>query len=227
MGIHQHIVGVNVSEPLRFNSVHRDCFSRDVLKHIFAIHFPGSVEIADLTWGKGAFWQEPLRSQVTHKFDTNPRNGAVYGDCRKVLLPDNSVDVVVFDPPHQHGQSKTTTLKHQADYARLFNQAEGHQLILDTAAELRRIARQGAIIKVTDMVEAGRFMPTHALIMIGCSNILGWPCDLVILDSGVVRPMKPNQRVLHFRHAHSYFLIYKWCENHSPRSPIIKRVCHE
>ncbi len=214
-----------MTELQRFNSVHRDCFSRDVLNHIFAVHFSEpSIEIADITWGKGAFWQEPLRSQVIHRFDSAPRNGATFGDCRKVPLVDSSVDVVVFDPPHQHGISKTTTLKHQADYARLKNQAEGHQLILDTASELRRIARKGAIIKVTDMVESGRFMPTHALIMMGCVDVLGWPCDIAILDSGVVRPMKPNQRVLHLRHAHSYFLVYKWAENRPPRSPIIERI---
>ncbi len=46
-----------------------------------------------------------------------------------------------------------------------------------------------------------------------------WPEDVAILDSGVVRPMRPNQRVLHLRHAHSYFLVYKW-GSRKLRSPL-------
>ncbi len=207
--------------PERTNAVFRDCYSRDVIDTIFAIHFPGSVEIADLTWGKGAFWRDPLESQVIHRFDKAPRYGADYADSRLVPLKDACVDVVVFDPPHQHGISKTTTLQHQADYARMANQADIHQLILDTAPQLRRIARLGAIVKLTDMVEAGRFMPTHSLMMSACADVLGWPEDIAILDSGVVRPTR-HERGLHLRHAHSYFLVYKWASR-TPRSPMIGR----
>ena len=97
-----------------------------------------------------------------------------------------------------------------------------HELIKASAPEMRRIARLGAIIKLTDMVEAGRFMPTHILVAAGCSGVLGYPADLAILDSGVVRPTR-HERVLHLRHAHSYFLIYKWLER-TPRSPLARRV---
>ena len=203
----------------RRNAVFRDCYSRDVIDAIFAVHFPGPVEIADLTWGKGAFWRAPLSEQVLYQLDKNPRYGAGYADCRAVPLPDDIVDVVVFDPPHQHGQSKTTTLKHQADYGRAANQAEIHALIRETVPEIRRLARLGAVIKLTDMVEAGRVMPTHILVAAGCADVLGWPEDLAILDSGVVRPTR-HVRILHLRHAHSYFLVYKW-GSRRPRSPFL------
>lgn len=205
----------------RHNAVFRDCYSRTVMQAVMELHFPDAEIVADLTWGKGAFWSdEVLERWRVLGLDRKARYGAVaHADSRAVPLPDQSVDVAVFDPPHQHGRSKTTTLRHQADFDRMDNQAQIHQLIADTAPELRRISRQGAVIKLTDMIEAGRFMPTHGLVMAACSPILGWPEDVAILDSGVVRPVKPS-RILHLRHAHSYFLIYKWAVR-TPRSPLV------
>lgn len=201
----------------RTNAVFRDVHSKDVIRAIFAVHFP-NVVVADLTWGKGAFWFDEVRPAII-SLDKRPRYGCqIAADSRHVPLADGSVDVAIFDPPHQHGISKTTTLRHQADFDRMASQRDIHELICDTAAELRRFARVGAIIKLTDMVEAGRFIPTHMMFAAAAAPALGWPCDLAILDSGVVRPVRPNQRVLHLRHAHSYFLIYKWKER-EPRSP--------
>ena len=202
----------------RQNAVFRDVHSKQVIASILEVEYPDIKTVADLTWGKGAFWKTaPVHGVIG--LDKRPRYGCqIAADARHVPLVDEAVDVAIFDPPHQHGVSKTTTLQHQADYDRLPNQKDVHQLLADVVPELRRVASIGAIIKLTDMVEAGRFMPTHMLFAAAAAPQLGWPCDMAILDSGVVRPMKPNQRVLHLRHAHSYFLIYKWAER-EPRSP--------
>lgn len=212
----------------RTNAVFRDTDSKAVIASILAVAFPDIKSVADLTYGKGAFWYGPpdsTDSPLYHAgvrlvgFDKRPRYGCqIAADARYVPLADEAVDVVIFDPPHQHAISKTTTLRHQADFDRMPNQKDIHQLLREAAPELRRVARIGAIVKLTDMVEAGRFMPTHAMFSAAAAPLLGWPCDLAILDSGVVRPMKPNQRVLHLRHAHSYFLCYRWSER-EPRSP--------
>ncbi len=207
----------------RKNAVFRDVYSKEVIASILEVEFPDIETVADLTWGKGAFWKDTNSVHVIG-LDRKPRYGAQVGaDARHVPLVNEAVDVVIFDPPHQHGVSKTTTLRHQADYDRMPNQKDIHQLLADVAPEIRRVARVGAIIKLTDMVEAGRFMPTHILFASAAARLLGMPCDMAILDSGVVRPVKPNQRVLHLRHAHSYFLIYKWSER-APRSPFWENV---
>lgn len=208
----------------RRNAVFRDCYSRTVMEVVMGLHFADAELVADLTWGKGAFWsREALEQWCVIGLDLAPRYGCeIQAVSQAVPLADDSVDVAIFDPPHQHGRSKTTTLRHQADFDRMDNQAQIHQLILDTAPELYRIACQGAIIKLTDMIEAGRYMPSHALVMAACSPILGWPDDVAILDSGVVRPVKPS-RILHLRHAHSFFLIYKWGVR-MPRSPLVPLI---
>lgn len=208
-----------MSGEARTNAVFRDARSRDVIRVVLQTHFPGAERAVDLTWGKGAFWTGEEESGWVVGLDKRPRYGCqIAADSRHVPLRSQSVDVAIFDPPHQHGISKTTTLKHQDDYDRMPNQRDIHQLLADTAPELRRIARVGAIIKLTDMVEAGRYVPTHMMFAAAAAPKLGWPCDLAILDSGVVRPVRPNQRVLHLRHAHSFWLIYKWAER-EPRSP--------
>lgn len=204
----------------RTNAVFRDTNSKAVIGSILAVEFPDIQSVADLTWGKGAFWTpEDYPPNFVVGLDKRPRYGCqIAADARHVPLAEGAVDVAIFDPPHQHGISKTTTLRHQADFDRMPNQRDIHQLFADAVPEIRRIARVGAIIKLTDMVEAGRFIPTHMMFAAAVAPTIGWPCDMAILDSGVVRPMKPNQRVLHLRHAHSYFLCYKWDER-EPRSP--------
>jgi hypothetical protein len=194
----------------RIDSLHIGVVSRDVISNILALHFPEGT-IADLTWGKGAFWTDELRHRVVARFDLAPRYGAnAQADSRYVPLRDQSVDLAIFDPPHEHGPSKSSTLRHEADYGRLPRQRDITALIANTLPELRRIARQGCIIKVTDMVESGRYYPQHIYTVADAAD--AWdimPTDLAILYSGVVRPTR-WERVLHLRHSHSFFIIYKW-----------------
>lgn len=195
----------------------RDVHSNTVMQTILEIHFPKDSKILDLTYGKGAFYRE-LNLDVIG-FDLNPRYGAVVAaDSRHVPVRDKSVDVVILDGPFQHGISKTSTLKQQEDYTRMKNQWEIHQLMIDTAPEMRRVARVGAIVKCMNIVEAGRYIPTEALFVAAAKKYLGYPEDMAILDSGVVRPTN-HERILHLRQAHSFFLVYKWTSR-PPRSPL-------
>jgi hypothetical protein len=194
----------------RIDAVHIGVVSRDVISNILALHFPEGT-IADLTWGKGAFWKDGLRERVVARLDLAPRYGAdIRADSRHVPLRDQSVDVAIFDPPHRHAVGKTTKTKLGVDYDCLPRQTDITALVEDTLPELRRIARQGCIIKITDMVESGRFYPQHVHTIADAAA--AWrllPIDLAILYSGVIRPCRA-ERILHLRHSHSYFLIYKW-----------------
>lgn len=195
----------------RPEAVHIGVTSKEVLASIFAVHFPTGT-IADLTWGKGAFWNgTALAERVIVRLDKCPRYGAtVAADCRYVPLRDAVVDVAVFDPPHQHGPSKTSTFHQQADFGRLPRQKDITALVAATLPELRRIARQGAIIKITDMVESGKFYPQHIYTITDAAECWGLlPYDLAILYSGVKRIVRWDN-VLHLQQTHSYFLVWKW-----------------
>ena len=192
--------------PERRNAVFRDMNSAAIMEEILALHFPDNPLILDLTWGKGAFWRNSKRPVMG--FDMVPRCGArAAADARHVPVRAEIFDVVVFDPPFLHGLGSTTsTLNLGSDYTRLKNQKAVRQLYYEAWPELQRVSRSGAIIKCADTIESGKLNPTHAELIAA----FGWPTDIAILDSGVVRPMRPNSRVLHLKPAHSYFLIYKW-----------------
>lgn len=63
--------------------------------------------VMDVTYGRGAFWKQPALGempQIRHDIDRSlPYGDGV--DCRNLPEPDESVDVVVFDPPYRasHG----------------------------------------------------------------------------------------------------------------------------
>ena len=207
------------SHAVRPKSVFRNQNSSDVMKVIAEIYFAPDATYADVTWGKGVFFRKLPAAKVIG-LDLKPRYGAqVQADAAHIPLRDKSVDVVVFDPPHQHGRSSTTTLKQQDDYGRMASQNEIHKLCLAAALEIERVARVGAVIKLTDMVEAGRFMPTHLLFAAAVADLFGWPADIGILDSGVVRPVR-HARILHWQEVQSYFLVYRWHER-APRSILV------
>lgn len=190
----------------RRNAIFRDTNSAAVMEEILLLHFPNNPLILDLTWGKGAFWHGGTRP--VFGLDIAPRNGAkAAADARHIPIAAGVFDVAVFDPPFLHGLGSTTsTLNLGADYTRLKNQKAVRQLYYDVWPELRRVALTGAIIKCADTIESGKLNPTHADLI----NSLGWPADIAILESGVTRPMRPGARILHFKPAHSYFLVYKW-----------------
>jgi len=192
---------------MRTDAVFSNVYSSPVVDAILDLHFQGC-SILDCTYGKGAFWKT---RQPDIASDANPRfPHVVKADFRYLPFPKQHIDVVIFDPPHQHGISNSTTLKHQDDFYRIPNQEHLRKLIADAAPELRRVSKIGAILKITDMVEAGKFTPTHSMIMAHLYALWGeWPYDLAILNSGVVRPTR-HKNIYHLRHAHSYFLMYKW-----------------
>ncbi len=199
----------------RTQAVFRDTKSTEVIETILQIHFPECGKIADLTWGKGAFWRGSCRNVVG--MDIAPRFGChVKADARYVPLRDDSVDVVVFDPPHIYSPGHITGMNIVGDYGSFQTLEEAHRIYLDAAQDIAFAGRLRSIIKCTDMVKHGRYVPTHAMVMAGMAPFLGWPADLAILDSGVVR-MQPWSQVKHLRHAHSYFLVYKRSER-DPRS---------
>jgi len=207
------VVAEEAPEP-RQEAVFQGCYSRDVLSAVIPLYFPEG-PILDCTWGKGAFWADDLRSRVTG-CDIQARYGChIQADARHLPFKDKAFGLVIFDPPHLHDVGHNAGTRLGADYAYLKSQAQIHALYRDAAPELRRVATNGAVLKITDMIESGRFIPTHIMVAAALCPVLGWPCDLAILNSGVIRPSRPA-RVLHLRHAHSYFLIYRWADR-TPR----------
>ena len=204
------------SPVMRPKALFTDCVSRDVIAALRALHFPGCT-VVDLTWGKGAFWMPGAfwSDQDVVGIDIAPRQGCkIRANARYAPVKDRAVDLAVFDPPHIWSPGNTATSKAAIydDYGSMPTLQALIDLYVEGVAEARRIARVGAIVKCADMVKHGRFTPSHAIVMAKLEPTVGWPTDIAILDTGIVRPVRPDQPVLHLRHTVSYFLVYRWSE---------------
>ena len=77
----------------------------DVFPKILKLHVPVGSVIADVTWGKGVFWQKVIRSKYT-VHATDLQTGV---DCRDLPYDDVSLDCVVLDPPYMEGLFRKDT----------------------------------------------------------------------------------------------------------------------
>ena len=192
-------------------------FNEDVFPLILQLYVaPGGV-IADTTFGRGIFWKKVPPIYTRHETDLS--KGV---DARKLPYEDESLDCVVFDPPYMHSSGGTSRQggdhAHFETYYKNNHQArhsDGHlavlQLYFEAAREAQRVLRKHGvyIVKCQDEVCANRQRLTHVEIIneLGAN---GWICEdlLVLLQEG--RPgVSRMVKQLHFRKAHSYFLVFR------------------
>lgn len=197
----------------------------DVFPLILDLHVPPGSRVADVTWGKGAFWRK-VRRDGYRVLGTDLQTGV---DCRDLPYPDGELDCLVLDPPYMEGlfrRSETHLAgagSHAPFRASYSNGAatapvEGgpryHDAVIDlylrAGAEARRVLRNHGvfIVKCQDEVSANRQRLTHVE-LINAYTADGFYCkDLFV----VVRPNRPVvARLLRQEHArknHSYFLVF-------------------
>src|SRR5689334_19387229 len=75
-----------------------------VFKDILRLFVPEGSTIADVTWGKGAFWKQ-VEEGVYKVLATDIQSGV---DCRDLPYEDGSLDAVVLDPPYMEGLFRQT-----------------------------------------------------------------------------------------------------------------------
>lgn len=195
-----------------------------LFKQILDLFVPAGSIVADVTWGKGAFWTEVPQGRYEVR-GTDLQTGV---DCRNLPYGDGELDALVLDPPYMEGLFRKETShmagggSHAAFRERYSDsqataEVEGgpkwHDAVLDlyfkAAIEAQRVLRDYGvfIVKCQDEVSANRQRLTHVEL------INEWEKDFYCKDLYVVtRPNKPGiVRVLKQEHArknHSYFLIF-------------------
>ena len=189
----------------------------DVFPKILDLYvLPGSV-VADVTFGKGAFW----RNVPTDRYQllaTDIREGV---DCRDLPYSDGSIDCVVLDPPYMHSPGGTAHSSHSPFEEHYRNNGTGntteskyHQAVLDlycaAGKEAHRVLRERGIliVKCQDEVCANRQRFTHVEIIDEYRNLGFIAEDLFV----VIRNNRPGisraVRQVHARKNHSYFLVF-------------------
>lgn len=188
----------------------------EIFPQILDLYVPAGSTVADVTYGKGAFWRQCDRKRYKLKA-TDLRDGT---DCRNLPYRAGSIDCVVLDPPYMHTPGGTAHVGHQnfENYYQNNGASSGkkyHEAVLDlyfsAAREARRVLRDKGIliIKCQDEVCANKQRLTHVEIfneLVSDGFIVE---DLFV----VVRKGKPGvSRVLkqvHARKNHSYFMVFR------------------
>jgi SAM-dependent methyltransferase len=200
----------------------------EIFPAILKLHVKDGASIADVTYGKGAFWKfVPKGRYVTSFSDLNtgsdkPDARVLKADCRKLPYEDASFDVVVLDPPYMHTPGGTAYESMPA-YENCYrnNDAKAPEglkyhdavlgLYVDAAREAVRILRKKGIlvVKCQDEVCAHKQRLTHVE-LVNEYEKLGFNCDDLFV---VVQTNLPNvSRMLkqkHARKSHSYFLVFR------------------
>jgi len=84
-----------------------------VFADVAALHLPSGILVADVTYGKGVFWQQVPRDKYALVFsdlDAKVQSDARHGievrngiDARALPFENESLDALVFDPPYMEG----------------------------------------------------------------------------------------------------------------------------
>lgn len=187
----------------------------DVFLQIMSLYVESGSKVADVTFGKGAFW----RRIPDGAYELLPTDLSTGVDCRDLPYESASLDCVVFDPPYMHTPGGSAHVNHQNFEGYYRNNAissgkKYHEAVLDlyfeAAKEAWRVLRDGGvyIVKCQDEVCANQQRLTHVEII---NELVA--DGFVVEDLFVVmRTGKPGvSRVLkqvHARKNHSYFIVF-------------------
>lgn len=125
---------------------------------------PGDI-VLDVTWGRGVFWKSlPGLPTIRHDLQLDGI------DCRHLPEADNSVDVLVFDPPYRPSHGSTLPEGHGLETAYALNGS------LDTINDVIQLYRDG-------IREAARVVKPGGRILVKCQDMsYGHRLHLVSLD---------------------------------------------
>lgn len=194
----------------------------DVFPQILALHVPKGAVVADVTWGKGVFWEKVPKGLYTVKA-TDLATGV---DCRALPYADGTLDCVVLDPPYMEGLlrksvehlagqgSHAAFRKHYSNGEAVESGPKWHEAVLDlyfrAGREAYRVLREAGvlIVKCQDEVCANVQRLTHVEIIQEYERLGYYTKDLFV----VVRTNRPVvsrlKKQVHARKNHSYFLVF-------------------
>ena len=198
----------------------------DVFRQVLDLHVPKGAVIADVTYGKGVFWQRVVRDDYVI-LTSDIQTGV---DCTALPYGPESLDALVLDPPYMEGlfRRKVAHMAGSGSHA-AFRQhysngkatnddgPKWHDAVLDlyyrAGDEAHRTLRTGGvfIVKCQDEVSANRQRLTHVELISRYEKQDFYCKDLFV----VVRPNRPAvsrvKKQVHARKNHSYFLVFVKC----------------
>lgn len=131
----------------------------DLFHHAMELYVPKGSTVADVTYGKGVFWQLVKPGYKVIRSDMLDEDCDLRMDATHMAFRDDSLDAIVFDPPYSHSSS-TPLIDTMNRYQN--NSISGRKDIflfyLEVLWESRRVLKPGGIafIKCQDEIEGGK-----------------------------------------------------------------------
>jgi hypothetical protein len=184
----------------------------DLLPNIFRLYVPEGSRVADVTYGKGVFWQQIDRT----KYEVLPTDLMTGVDFRDLPYEDRSIDALILDPPYMHGGGKDGGRGIKESINRCYRNANtSHESvmrlygggILEAARVLRK---QGVIVvKCQDEIESSKQRLSHVEI-IKFLEVFGFEIiDQFVLVQATVPAMRYRYQKS-ARKNHSYAIVAKF-----------------
>lgn len=194
----------------------------EVIAEAARLYLPDGAIVADVTWGKGAFWRKTDRTKfrlIGSDLDPSfgkPRIGA---DFRHMPYLSQSIDVVVLDPPYIAWAGNHIT-NHRYNNAATTGKESGTplyhdgiiQLYREGMTEAFRVLKPGGFcwVKGKDEVSSGRQHWSHRQIPDIADKELGFYMrDLFIVIPNGQSPTSRWTTQHHARKVHSYLWIFE------------------
>jgi len=201
------------------------CFSlllgkdSEALEMLISLHAISNPRILDCTFGMGTMWKK-CRFQPTIKLDIRQLEGIVQDDFTTLSkISNESVDVVVFDPPHlpTHAASGNSSKIWEERYG-ITNNGELRKGDNVTplfkpflAAAFRVLSNNGIVLaKISDLVHNHKYQWQQVAFVNACQESGFTACDLLIKsdpNAGNLMSSKWTGKPKHLRKAHCYWIV--------------------
>ena len=176
----------------------------DLFPKILELYIPEGSIIADVTYGKGAFW----RNIDTNLYDLRATDLLTGTDFRHLPYEAQSIDGVILDPPYMHGGP---TIKASLNDC-YHNANTGHESVIRLYAggllEAARVLRKKGIciVKCQDETESGKQRFSHVE-LIQLLTMFGFAVvdQFLMVQSTIPITGKGPQKSA--RKNHSYFIV--------------------
>jgi hypothetical protein len=179
-----------------------------LLKAISDLYFHDGDNIADVTYGKGAFWKKTDLSIYNFK-GTDLKTGI---DFRKLPYSNASQDIVVLDPPYAHTPGKMMvdkTYNNEATTKGMYHK-DIINLYKDGMTEAGRVLKIGGylLVKCQDEIESSKQKWSHIELYQIALDLDFYAKDLFVLQ----QPHPPVVQIKTQQHArknHSYMWVFE------------------
>lgn len=193
---------------------------QDIIKNILLLHGNGGNIDLDPTYSTGVFYKGEI-SRPKYIYDIKPQvDGCEKASADNIPLPDESVNIIMFDPPFVLGGVVWDRIKENSCLtARRFSHFHTFNdlkvMYKSSLSEFYRLLRPKGIVifKCQDTVSSAKQHFTHVWVMNEALKAGFYPLDLFIkasksrLLSGKVKQQQ------HARKYHSYFWVFKKTNN--------------